>query len=322
MTGTASNASLVEKREKVEEASRSGREETQQRAKSSGLRGRKAGPNPHTTLRCGKLALPLGLTAVFVVCLAEAAAADAQTSTTSTNLLLIDRFGKPILMSTNEVSAFAFGLTRSVAAGGAVRRSLASTLRSLAALSRVGLHGEASTTILRPARGWRWKVYQELRTTLRLNDESKVESGAGQAEVETERVVIGRVVAHAQAVFVALLALIHDRLNADLSSVAPALYARSQVLARGVLLLLEALANSIEGNEEMPSPDLPGLFAEHEAATRSAIPTLEPQLAVWLPGHLALYEDLIGRIADLERDALPPITDAPAPFARGATAGA
>src|SRR5215475_11008701 len=62
--------------------------------------------NPHKTLRWGKPPLPLGLTAVILVTVASAAfAGDAQKSTTSTNLLLIDRFGKPILRSTNEVPA-------------------------------------------------------------------------------------------------------------------------------------------------------------------------------------------------------------------------
>src|SRR5215471_10265966 len=76
--------------EKVEEASRSGREETQQPTTKRGLRARKARPNPHTAVRSCKLSPPLGLTAVFLLNVAGAASAgDAQTSTTSTNLLLI-----------------------------------------------------------------------------------------------------------------------------------------------------------------------------------------------------------------------------------------
>jgi multidrug resistance protein MdtO len=204
------------------------------------------------------------------------------------------------------VWAFVFGLTGSVIAGRAMRRSLAIALRSLAVLSRVGLRGDATAATLRPARGWRWKVYQDLTTTLRLHDESKFEWGAGLADAEAERAVIGRLAADAQAVFLALLALIHHRLNADLSSLAPALRAKFQALAQGVLLRLEALANRIQGKEETASPDLPMLFAQVEAATREAIPSLEPQLAAWLPGRLALYEDLIARIADLDRDAISP----------------
>jgi multidrug resistance protein MdtO len=220
------------------------------------------------------------------------------------------------------VWAFVFGLTGSVIAGRAMRRSMAITLRSLAALSRVGLHGDTSADILRPARGWRWKVYQDLATTLRLQDESKFEWGAGLADAESERAVIGRLAADGQAVFLALLALIHHRLNADLSSLAPALRDRFQALAQGVLQRLEAIANRIQGKEETASPDLPDLFAQLEAATRAAIPVLQPELAAWLPGRLALYEDLIGRIADLDRDAVPPVIDGPAGLTRSAaTAG-
>jgi multidrug resistance protein MdtO len=221
------------------------------------------------------------------------------------------------------VWGFVFGLTGSVIAGRAMRRSMAIALRSLAALSRVGLHGDASADILRPARGWRWKVYQDLTTTLRLQDESKFEWGADLADAETERAVIGRLAVNAQAVFLALLALIHHRLNADLSSLAPALHDRFQALAKGVLQRLEAIANRIQGKEETASPDLPDLFAQLEAATRAAIPVLQPELAAWLPGRLALYEDLIGRIADLDRDAVPPVIEGHARLTRSAaTAGA
>ena len=217
------------------------------------------------------------------------------------------------------VWAVVFGLTGSLIAGRAMRRSLAITLRSLAALSRVGLRGDASAATLLPARGWRWKVYQDLTTTLRLNDESKFEWGAGLADAEGERAVIARLAADAQATFLALLALIHHRLNADLSSVPPDLRQKFQALAQGVWMRLEALANRLQGREELAAPDLRRLFAQVEAAASTTIPALEPQLAVWLPGRLALYEDLIARIADLDRDAVPPFAREPADLRHGSS---
>ena len=113
------------------------------------------------------------------------------------------------------VSAFVFSLGGSVLAGTAMRRTLGGMIRALAGLSRVGLRGDASSATIGPARGWRWKVYQELNATLRLRDESKYEWGAGLADAETERAEVAHLAADAQGVF-ALLALVHHRLSIDL----------------------------------------------------------------------------------------------------------
>jgi hypothetical protein len=60
---------------------------------------------PHQSIHSSKKSLPLGLAIIVLNLAGVASAADAPKSTTSTNLLLIDRFGKPILRSTNEVPA-------------------------------------------------------------------------------------------------------------------------------------------------------------------------------------------------------------------------
>src|ERR1043166_3961295 len=63
-------------------------------------------PKPCKYPRCGQRYCWLWLSVVISLeCAGAVFAADAQTGATSTNLLLIDRFGKPIIASTNEVPA-------------------------------------------------------------------------------------------------------------------------------------------------------------------------------------------------------------------------
>jgi multidrug resistance protein MdtO len=204
------------------------------------------------------------------------------------------------------VSLLVFNLSGgTVLAGVAMRRSLASALHSLARLARVGLRDDPSAATVKPARGWRWKVYQELTTTLRLHDESKFEWGAGLADAEAERASIARLAADAQAIFLALLALVHHRLSVDLAAIPSALHSEFQLLAQGVVIRLEALANQIEGKAGTASPDLIPLLAQVNAAARAAMPTLEPRLLAHLPGRLSLYEALVAKIAQLDHDARP-----------------
>ncbi len=96
-----------------------------------------------------------------------------------------------------------------------MRHALASTLRSLATLSRVGLTEKPNLSI---ARGHRWQVYQDLATTLRLHDESKFEPGAGTAEARAARESVARIAEHAQAVFLALLSVVRHRIDVSLGA--------------------------------------------------------------------------------------------------------
>ncbi len=131
------------------------------------------------------------------------------------------------------VWAFVSGLSGAVLARTAMRRSVAATLRSLAGLARVGLRGEPALAALAPALGWRWGVYQNLTTTLRLHDESKFEWGTDSVEAEAERNRVAWVVSDAQAVFLALLALVHHRLTGKLVSSPPPIHEPLQNLAQG-----------------------------------------------------------------------------------------
>ena len=112
-----------------------------------------------------------------------------------------------------------------------------------------------------------------------------------------------RLAADSQGVFLALLALVHHRLSADLSSIPPALHDEFQALAQGVVRRLEAIANRLEGKPESPAPALPPLFARVQGVARDVLPTLDSTLSAHLPGRIALYQDLLARITQLDQDA-------------------
>src|SRR5262249_51410553 len=157
-------------------------------------------------------------------------------------------------------------------------------LRSLAGLSRVGLHGDPTGATIAPARGWRWKVYQDLTTTLRLQDESKLEWSSVRADGETERARIARLAGDALAVFLTLLAVVRHRLDVDLTAMPPSVYARLQALAREITALLGALADQVDGGTAQPIMPVGPLLAAAAEAVRDAEPALDPMMLAHFHG--------------------------------------
>src|SRR5215467_6625258 len=209
------------------------------------------------------------------------------------------------------IAGLVYGLSGPVLAGTEMRRAFATALRSLAGLSHVGLRGESTAAMITPARGWRWKVYQDLTTTLRLQDESKFEWGGGRALAEAERARIARLAADALGVFLTLLAVVRHRLDVSLTMMPPAVAARFQALAEEVTALLESLADQVEGRAQAITPALGPLLARAAAAIRDTEPTLDPLMQVHLQGRLAVYGDLVGRLTQLAHDVETPIAVEP-----------
>jgi multidrug resistance protein MdtO len=216
------------------------------------------------------------------------------------------------------LTGLAFAVSGARLAGTGMRRSLATSLRSMAGLARVGLKGDPTAETGRPARGWRWKIYQDLTTTSRLRDESKFEGGAGLTDAEAERARIARLTGDVEGVLHTMLALVHHRLTVDLSAIPAPMHAAFQALAQGVIARLEALANRIEGKPETPSRAVTPLFAQAQKAVTEAMPALNATIATHLPGRLALYENLVEQISQLERDADGPPISATANLGPGA----
>ena len=209
------------------------------------------------------------------------------------------------------IAGLVSGLSGPVLAGTEMRHAFATALRSLAGLSHVGLHGESTAEMIRPARGWRWKVYQDLTTTLRLQDESKFEWSESRAHAEAERARIARLAAGALGVFLTLLAVVRHRLDVSLTAMPPAVAARFQALAQEVIAFLEALADQVEGRAQAIAPALSPLLARAAEALRDAEPALDPLLQVHLQGRLAVYGDLVARLTQLAHDVETPIAVEP-----------
>ena len=163
-----------------------------------------------------------------------------------------------------------------------------------------------------PARGWRWKVYQDLTTTLRLQDESKLEWSRGRADAEAERARIARLAGDALGVFLTLLAVVRHRLDVDLTAMPPAVYAQLQALAQGVTALLGALADQIDGRAQPITPSLGPLLARASDAVNDAGPALDPLMQAHLQERLAVYGDLVSRLTRLANDVEAPIAVAQA----------
>jgi len=211
------------------------------------------------------------------------------------------------------ISGLVYYVFSPVFAASEMHDALASTLRSLATLSRVGLSEKPNLNI---ARGHRWQVYQDLATTLRLHDESKFEPGAGTAEARAARESVARLAEHAQAVFLALLSVVRHRIDVSLGALPDTVRQPLRTLGDAIGDVLEAVADRVEGKGHVALAPVAALLSRAEAAAADAERTADPRLAAHLQGRLAAYHQLVARLELLERDAerVSPIPDAlPAP---------
>ncbi len=149
------------------------------------------------------------------------------------------------------VTAVVFAGSGHVRAAVMMVSQLGTTLRSLASLATVGLSGPEGTLTTPPARGWRWKVYQDVAATLRLTDEAAFEPGALTPEAARERTAVSRTTAEAQGVFLALLAVVRHRISAPLD-LPEATRAPLRALARGIEESLRGGAAALGGGAASP----------------------------------------------------------------------
>jgi multidrug resistance protein MdtO len=199
------------------------------------------------------------------------------------------------------VTTVVFRALGSARAADQMRGALATSLRSLAALGRVGMVSDVPA--LRPARGHRWTVYQNLATTLRLHDEAQFETGAGRPEQVAARDAVLRLVTDAQSVFLVLLDVVRHRLDVDLGWTKGAAWERLHALAVGIVDTLEKAAERVEGRAGETMPDLRGLLAHVEEAVASTpSPVGDPRGSVHLHARLMLYRDLVRTLELLARD--------------------
>ena len=139
-----------------------------------------------------------------------------------------------------------------------------------------------------------------------MHDESKFEWGAGLADAGAERASIAKLTADAQSIFLALQALVHHRLSIDFTPMPVAVRKEIHALGAEVVSRLESFANRMEGRITPTSADLTSRLAHARQVVDEVKSMVDPQLMPHLPGRLALYEDLLAKITQFDRDSMPP----------------
>jgi len=183
----------------------------------------------------------------------------------------------------------------------AMAQSMASTLRALSALVRVGSGGVERPELV-PTRGHRWNVYQNLLTTLRLHDEAGYEPGAALPETLFARDAVLRLVGDAQGLFLAILSLVRHRLDVDLHELPEAVRGNFRSFGVAVAESIEAAAARVEGRS-VAVPDYRTLLANTERAfTHRSLASLDARLRTHLEARLGLYRDLLPLLDQLAVD--------------------
>jgi multidrug resistance protein MdtO len=181
-------------------------------------------------------------------------------------------------------------------------RALATALRSLGGLARVGLVDVTPAT--RPVRGYRWQMYQNVSTALRMCDEASFEPGAGTPQARAQRAALQRLAGTAQAALLAVLALARHRLDVDLGRGRQQAIRHLHPLALAVADCFEVLAARLEGKPGAGPADLQPLLQRgvRGVDALAADPALDASTRAHLVARLALYRDVVARLEGLRAD--------------------
>lgn len=166
-------------------------------------------------------------------------------------------------------------------------RSLEAALRHMATLSRFGISGGDTAPLVRPARGFRLQIFQDLAATLRLHGEAQFEPGAASPARQAEQHELLRLLQEAQQVFLIVAGLVRNRLNVAIGQVE--LPARQQLhaIALAVGPQLEAAADALAGRPARPPADLDALIDAAEGAL-----AIDQATSTETPGAMAVVADL------------------------------
>jgi hypothetical protein len=187
----------------------------------------------------------------------------------------------------------------------AMWKPLARAFRALADLARYVPATGGYGAQLRQAVRRRSAVYSQLSATLRLSAESALEPDAGEAKAERES--LGRLAAHAQTVFLALLALIRHRVSPGFPSLTAPMQEPLRAFDYGVGEVLDALADRLDGKPRRAGPDLAQQLAALEAhylpeETEAAIPEGATLVRRVTRDHVAIARGLVREVALLETE--------------------
>ena len=234
---------------------------------------------------------------------------------------LLDTFGPSIslvrprdrvlgIMLGNVVTAGVMFFVWPVFAGKDMVRSLESALRHMAALSRVGVSGGIGDTVVRPARGFRLQIFQDLSSTMRMHGEAQFEPRAATPEHQAQQHRLLALLQEAQQVFLMVAGFVRNRLNTALTEIELPVRRSLHDIALAVGPNLEAAADRLVGRTPREAPSLRALVDAAEAdltaeiAISADLPAAAQPLAD-LRAQLALYRNLVPlleRVAEHARD--------------------
>jgi hypothetical protein len=181
-----------------------------------------------------------------------------------------------------------------VRAGATILPTVATALRLLARLARLPGLPVAPARLLSEADNLRVQISQVFDTVRQRLEETKFEPG------RVDHDVIAQLMAEAHAVFLTLLAVVHQRAAAHPPVVLQAVYDNLDGLTTAVAASVEAVADRLDGRDERPYADLAATLAEVEqTVTVSLTPSAEAASAAYVRGQLALYRVLVPQVQHL-----------------------
>lgn len=194
-----------------------------------------------------------------------------------------------------------------------MRRALSDTVAALARFSRVGSRLEREE-LVRPARGFRWQIYQGLAATESMHDEAAFEGNSGMPEVRAARAGVRRLLTLAQDAMIAASAVVRHRVDVDLSiapdHLADPLRALSAALGRKLDAISARIAGSAgAGPDAAPAEPAP-LLAALERALAEALDRHAPRapgdpetaLLAHVSARVALQRELVAVVDRLDRE--------------------
>jgi multidrug resistance protein MdtO len=201
----------------------------------------------------------------------------------------------------NVTTACVFSLVWPVFASEQMVRSLATALRHMVPLSRLGIHDQTAALVVRPARGWRLQVFQDLATTLQLCSESAFEApGTGQPQ----RTAVLALLDEAQSIFLLVLAVVRHRLNVHFLDAPPELVQPVRAVALAIGDQLEAVADTLSGDDRIPTPALDRVLSRAAAAMAGApvaATATQREAVARLADQLEYYRQLVPRLGELRQ---------------------
>lgn len=189
-------------------------------------------------------------------------------------------------------------------AGRDMARSLESALRHMAQLALVGVSGGIGERVVRPARGFRLQIFQDLASTLRLHAEAQFEPGAGTPEHQAEQQRLLALHQQVQQISLLIAALVRNRLNVALGGVELPSRAALREVALALSATLESAADALVGRASCPASSL-----DERIAATEAVLALDAAAAIEEPGasaalaeirtQLGLYRSVASLLAEL-----------------------